>query len=112
VHSSLPWAVDFGDGPRHPTQLYEIAFLMLLGLALALRARRPHFNGELFRLFIFGYLAFRFAIEFLKPRYAPWLGLSAIQVTTLVGMIACVIMLSRGDATAAAAARAAPQGVA
>ena len=27
----LPWAVDFGDGiPRHPTQLYEIAFLLLL----------------------------------------------------------------------------------
>src|SRR4051812_15021134 len=21
VHSRLPWAVDFGDGPRHPTQL-------------------------------------------------------------------------------------------
>jgi len=27
----LPWAVNFGDGvPRHPTQLYEIAFLLLL----------------------------------------------------------------------------------
>ncbi|HEV8377512.1 MAG TPA: prolipoprotein diacylglyceryl transferase family protein, partial [Tepidisphaeraceae bacterium] len=31
VHSSLPWAVDFGDGPRHPTQFYEIAFVLLLG---------------------------------------------------------------------------------
>ncbi|MGH7625059.1 MAG: prolipoprotein diacylglyceryl transferase [Gemmatimonadaceae bacterium] len=27
--SSLPWAVDFGDGvPRHPTQLYELIFLL------------------------------------------------------------------------------------
>jgi len=27
----LPWAVNFGDGiPRHPTQLYEIAFLLAL----------------------------------------------------------------------------------
>jgi phosphatidylglycerol:prolipoprotein diacylglycerol transferase len=26
---NLPWAVNFGDGiPRHPTQLYEIAFLL------------------------------------------------------------------------------------
>ena len=29
--TSLPWAVDFGDGiPRHPTQLYEIVFLLAL----------------------------------------------------------------------------------
>jgi phosphatidylglycerol---prolipoprotein diacylglyceryl transferase len=29
--TNLPWAIDFGDGiPRHPTQLYEIAFLLLL----------------------------------------------------------------------------------
>ena len=27
--TSLPWAVNFGDGiPRHPTQLYEITFLL------------------------------------------------------------------------------------
>jgi len=29
--TNLPWAVNFGDGiPRHPTQLYEIAFLIAL----------------------------------------------------------------------------------
>jgi phosphatidylglycerol:prolipoprotein diacylglycerol transferase len=29
--TTLPWAVNFGDGiPRHPTQLYEIAFLLVL----------------------------------------------------------------------------------
>jgi phosphatidylglycerol:prolipoprotein diacylglycerol transferase len=29
--TNLPWAVRFGDSiPRHPTQLYEIAFLLLL----------------------------------------------------------------------------------
>jgi prolipoprotein diacylglyceryltransferase len=29
--TTLPWAVNFGDGiPRHPTQLYEITFLLLL----------------------------------------------------------------------------------
>jgi phosphatidylglycerol---prolipoprotein diacylglyceryl transferase len=29
--TNLPWGVNFGDGiPRHPTQLYEIAFLLLL----------------------------------------------------------------------------------
>ncbi|MEA2708041.1 MAG: phosphatidylglycerol---prolipoprotein diacylglyceryl transferase [Phycisphaerales bacterium] len=95
VPTTLPWAVNFGDGPRHPTQLYEIAFLILLAVALLLRASRPHFNGELFRLFMLGYLTFRFAIEFIKPRYAPWLSLSAIQVACLVGVIACAASLSR-----------------
>jgi len=29
--TTLPWAIDFGDGiPRHPTQLYEIIFLIAL----------------------------------------------------------------------------------
>jgi prolipoprotein diacylglyceryltransferase len=28
--TTLPWAINFGDGiPRHPTQLYEIIFLLL-----------------------------------------------------------------------------------
>jgi phosphatidylglycerol:prolipoprotein diacylglycerol transferase len=31
IPTTLPWAINFGDGiPRHPTQLYEIIFLMLL----------------------------------------------------------------------------------
>ncbi len=110
LHTALPWSVDFGDGPRHPTQLYEIAFLILLAVALAIRARKPHFNGELFRLFLLGYLTFRFAIEFIKPRYAPWLGLSAIQLAALAGIIACTTMLSRGGTTDAAA-RASSEGV-
>ena len=29
--TNLPWGINFGDGiPRHPTQLYEILFLLLL----------------------------------------------------------------------------------
>ena len=31
IPTSLPWAINFGDGiPRHPTQLYEILFLLCL----------------------------------------------------------------------------------
>ena len=30
IHSSLPWAVNFGDGPRHPTQLYESLAVLLI----------------------------------------------------------------------------------
>jgi phosphatidylglycerol---prolipoprotein diacylglyceryl transferase len=39
--TNLPWAIDFGDGiPRHPTQLYEIAFLLALTPALYLVLHR------------------------------------------------------------------------
>jgi len=88
--TGLPWGIDFGDGiTRHPTQLYEIAFMLAIGIYLLLRARRPYPNGYLFRLFIFSYLLFRFMVEFIKPRFDPWLGLSAIQIAALAGALFC-----------------------
>jgi prolipoprotein diacylglyceryltransferase len=34
--TTLPWAIDFGDGiPRHPTQLYEFLFLIVLAWLLS-----------------------------------------------------------------------------
>src|SRR5207302_8689881 len=57
--ASLPWAVDYGDGiPRHPAQLYEIAFVWLLALLLAAVTRRLHREGDVFRLFICAYMGF------------------------------------------------------
>ena len=94
----LPWAVNFGDGPRHPTQLYEIAFLLVLGTTLAIahrsfRALLP--NGTLFRLYLLGYLLFRFSVEFIKPTWKPYLGLSAIQLASLAGAAYCLWQLAR-----------------
>src|SRR5262249_41049860 len=50
--TALPWAVDYGDGiPRHPAQLYEMAYLLVVLLPLVLwLARRPHREGDLFKL--------------------------------------------------------------
>jgi prolipoprotein diacylglyceryltransferase len=94
-HSALPWAVNFGDGPRHPTQLYEIAFLLLLGATLWASSRRPRSNGHMFRLFMLGYLGFRFAVEFLKSRETPVGFLSAIQLACLLGSAVCLWQLTR-----------------
>jgi prolipoprotein diacylglyceryltransferase len=110
IASSLPFAVDFGDGVRrHPTQLYEIAWLIMLGIALALwrRSRRNRIaSGVLFRLFLIGYLGFRFLVEFIKPSDKLLLGLSAIQIACLMTVIVCAIQLrpsrtreNSGDAT-------------
>jgi prolipoprotein diacylglyceryltransferase len=93
THTNLPWAIDFGDGPRHPTQLYEIAFLGLIAVALLIRARRPYANGQLFRLFMLGYLLWRAIVEFVKPRDQIVGPLSAIQLASLLGAGVCAALL-------------------
>jgi prolipoprotein diacylglyceryltransferase len=96
VATGLPWGVDFGDGVwRHPTQLYEILFLVMLGVALAIYMRWPRRNGALFRLFMLGYLGWRLFIEFYKPRLELAGPLSAIQSACIVGMVVCIILLWR-----------------
>ncbi len=79
IPSNLPWAVDFGDGiPRHPTQLYESMAMLILAFWLHRRACEPQPEGALYRQFLTAYLAWRLAIDFLKPG-VPLAGLTAIQ---------------------------------
>lgn len=89
IPTSLPWAIDFGDGiPRHPAQLYEVLLLGLLILwALWSRPRLSARSGDLFKGFMILYLAFRFAIEFIKPYPTPYLGLTATQAAALLGLL-------------------------
>lgn len=68
IATSLPWGVDFGDGiPRHPTQLYEIAFVVILSLFVARIAPRLRVTGDAFKIFLLGYLSFRVLVDFIKP---------------------------------------------
>ncbi len=72
-----------GDGViRHPTPLYEIGFLIALaGILWQVRRRLTLQHGDLFKLFIMAYCAWRFAIEFLKPvtTYALTNNLNIVQ---------------------------------
>ncbi|MFN0162132.1 MAG: prolipoprotein diacylglyceryl transferase [Burkholderiales bacterium] len=80
--SSLPWAMVFpqaGDGiARHPSQLYQMA---LEGLALYVLlwwyAARPRPAGAVAGLFLAGYGACRFVVEFAREPDA-YLGLLAL----------------------------------
>jgi phosphatidylglycerol---prolipoprotein diacylglyceryl transferase len=84
----LPWGVDFGDGiRRHPTQLYEIAFLTALLIFLRWRSRYPYQSGDLFKFYMIAYLSFRFLIDFIKPDFRPILALSAIQIACLLAIV-------------------------
>ena len=86
--TSLPWGVDFGDGvPRHPTPLYEIAFLLLLAPALMRDARAYTRAGDRFRAFMIAYLAFRLMIDFIKPMPMVYFGFfSGIQLLCIAGL--------------------------
>lgn len=88
IATSLPWGVDFGDGIlRHPTQIYEIIFLLGLMLFLRVRSRYHQKEGDLFKFYMMAYLGFRLLIDFIKPDFHPLLGLSAIQIACILGIL-------------------------
>jgi len=91
--TTLPWGIDFGDGiARHPTQLYDIAFVAALAALLArFRPTLARVPGLAFKLFLSGYLAWRLAIDFVKPvHYAYPPGLSGLQVLAAAAL-ACYL---------------------
>jgi len=98
VATTLPWGVDFGDGVRrHPTQLYDIAFVLALGAVLvSVRHRLSLEPGLEFKLFLSGYLAWRLGVDTLKPvpfSYAG--GLSGLQLLATVFLVAYMPRVAR-----------------
>ena len=85
--TSLPWGIDFGDGMRrHPTQLYEILFLAVLGGVLLFRMRKPHVQGEIFKMFMVAYSGWRLLIDFIKPD-PVFFGMNSIQWACLAVLL-------------------------
>ncbi len=85
--TSMPWGVVFaGHGPlaRHPTQLYEAAFHALAALALYRLQQRGLFRGNLMKLYIVAYSAFRFLTEFVREEEPLWLDLTGYQWASMV----------------------------
>ncbi len=94
--TSLPWGVDFGDGiPRHPTQLYESGFFLLLAGALVLTRSRGWAPGTRFRIVMIAYLSLRLLLDFIKPIPAIALGMSAIQWACLFTLPFATLRASR-----------------
>ena len=100
--SALPWAVDFGDSiPRHPVNVYEIGWLTALAALIFFmehpngirpsRFQKPgrsarFADGARFKIFLIGYLLWRFFAEWLKPVYVFSFGLSTVQLACLAGL--------------------------
>jgi phosphatidylglycerol---prolipoprotein diacylglyceryl transferase len=88
VATSLPWGVNFGDGiVRHPTQLYEVLFVLTLGAFLWRQMQKPYAEGDIFKFFMVAYFAFRLLCDFLKPDVRLFWGLSAIQWASLAMLL-------------------------
>lgn len=84
AESSLPWAVDFGDGVhRHPTQLYEAAFHALAFVALLALRERELFRHHRMKLYVIVYFAYRFVTEWIRPEPRGLLGLTFYQWSSL-----------------------------
>jgi len=105
VPTRLPWGVNFGDGVRrHPTQVYEIVFLLALVPVLRWIMRNiPESSkktdpggqylssrfqpGDAFKFFMIGYMVFRLVCDGLKPYVHVALGLCSIQWICLVILV-------------------------
>lgn len=88
--TTQPWGMDLGDGvPRHPSALYDIAFLALLGSVLRpLRPRLALVPGLQFKLFLAAYLLWRLLGDGLKPVRVPYAwGWSGIQWVCAVALL-------------------------
>ncbi len=75
VPTNLPWGVIFPGTaePRHPTQLYEAAYNIIIFLILLFLSRKERKEGQLFGIFVILYGISRFSVEFIKdlPMFGP-----------------------------------------
>ncbi len=82
------WGVNFGDNIlRHPTQLYESIFCLILFFYLQFKIKKDKDPGKLFQIFMISYFSFRFLIEFIRVEPIIFLGLTGFQWISLFVVI-------------------------
>jgi hypothetical protein len=64
-----------------------VFFLIALAVVITRAARRPHVTGDLFKLFMAGYLACRLVVDAIKPGVPVAAGLTAIQWSCLAALV-------------------------
>ncbi|MBI3863624.1 MAG: prolipoprotein diacylglyceryl transferase [Planctomycetia bacterium] len=85
--TDLPWGVVFPHVdplPRHPTQIYESIFHATCAIVLAIVLHNGWCRGNLMKLYIILYAAYRFATEFIRPEARFLGGWTAYQFASIV----------------------------
>jgi prolipoprotein diacylglyceryltransferase len=78
--SHLPWAILQRGVWRQPSALYELLLdLALFVVLLRLRDKLPR-PGDLFNLYVVGYLSLRFLVDFTRADPRALLGLTLVQI--------------------------------
>ena len=96
--TSLPWALSYTHSNVsgvHPTQLYEIIFLLLLFGVLVFLSGRLKPDGSLFMVYIGSYSLWRLGIDFIRPGTDFLFGLHQAQVIGIVVLIIVIFTLIR-----------------
>ena len=103
--TSLPWGIYYthtnvnsqtlAAGVVHPTQVYEIIFLLLMfGVLLILKDRlKP--EGSLFLVYLGGYSLWRFGLGFIRDGTDFLFSLHQAQVIGIVVVVVVVVLLIR-----------------
>lgn len=95
--TDLPWSVNMGDGiMRHPTQLYEAIFGLIVFIATIKLDKTRIKAGLLFQIFLITYFTFRFLMEFLRTDTKIFIGLTLAQVVAIIVITLNSISLIKG----------------
>lgn len=72
--TTMPWGVIFptAEGARHPTQIYAVAYNLVIFVTLFLTRRKLQ-NGQTLGLFFVMYSIFRFVNEYFKEMQTYWI---------------------------------------
>ncbi len=93
----LPWSVNMGDNiMRHPTQLYEAIFGLIVFVATIKLDKTKIKPGLLFQIFLISYFTFRFLIEFLRTDTKIFIGLTLAQVVAIIVILLNTFSLLKG----------------
>ncbi len=101
THTSLPWAISYthpnsvGVSGVHPTQVYEIIFLLLLFVGIMLLKGRLKPDGSLFLIYLGSYSLWRFSIDFIREGTPFLFGLHQAQVIGIIVIVIAIILLVR-----------------
>jgi len=100
--TSLPWGIVYTHpdslGPLgvavHPTQVYEIIYLLIIfGVVLMLR-RRLRLDGSLFLVYLSLYSLWRIGIDFLREGTPFLFSLHQAQVIAIIVLVITVLLLA------------------
>jgi phosphatidylglycerol---prolipoprotein diacylglyceryl transferase len=108
--TNLPWGVPVSPAPgiwylAHPTPLYDSAFSLIWFASLLLLRDHPRLqDGNLLKLGLAGYAAFRFGVEFVRNNQVLAWGLTGQQFVCLALLAALAVYYGRRLRPAVAAA--------